>query len=142
AEAQKRLIVVGDDVNAQVRDKDLVQLTTFMYGRIGKTKPIGDAADTWILSKNNILTWQADLDAFESALYSSDIEEDQDFDPFAGMTLDMEWLPADSKEGKLLPGWWPSATNNRHHWLGKMTIKNLWRVDRHEDRGKLAVVQE
>jgi len=142
AEAQKRLVAVGDDVDDQVRDKDLVQLTTLMYGRIGKTKPIGAAADTWILSKNNILTWQADLDAFESALYSSDIEEDKDFDPFAGMTLDMEWLPPDSKEGKLLHGWWPGATNNRHNWLGKMTIKNVWRVDRHEDRGKLAVVQE
>src|SRR5207247_56109 len=86
--------------------------------------------------------WQNDLDAFESALYSTGIEEEQDFDPFAGMKLDMEWIPPDSKEGKFLYGWWPAATNNRHGHIGKMTIKNLWRVDRHEDRGKLPEVQE
>ena len=49
----------------------------------------------------------------------------------------MEWMPADSKEGKFLYEWWPKATRNRHAYLGDMKIKNLWRVERHDDKGKL-----
>jgi hypothetical protein len=142
AEAQKRLAAVGDDLARQVKDKDLLQLTTLMYGRIPKKKPIGAPPATWILTKENVLAWQSDLDAFESALYTTDIEEDPEQDPFAGMALTMEWLPPDSKEGKALYEWWPTATANRHAWIGKMTIKNLWRVERHADRGKLASPQE
>jgi hypothetical protein len=142
AEAQKRLAVVGDDVARQIKDRQLVQLTTLMYSRIPKKKPIGAPPATWILSKENVLAWQNDLDAFESALYSTDIEDDPEIDPFAGMALTMEWLPPTSREGKLLTSWWPSATANRHGWLGAMKIKNLWRVERYADQGKLAPMQE
>ncbi len=142
AEAQKRLVVVGDTVEAQVKDKDLVQLTGLMYMRIPKKKPIGAPPETWILSKENVLGWQNDLDAFESALYATDIEEDAEFDPFAGMRLTMEWLPADSKEGKFVCAWWPKATANRHAHIGAMTIKGLWRVERHDDEGKLPGAQD
>jgi hypothetical protein len=143
AEAQKRLVKVGDDVARQVKDKDLVQLTTLMYGRIPKKKPVGAPAATWILSKDNILVWQNDLDAFESALYATDIDvEEPEFDPFAGMELDMEWIPPDSAVGKHLYEWWPKATANKHAWVGDMKIKNLWRVERHGDKGKIPSAQE
>src|SRR5262249_38574962 len=111
SEAQKRLLKVGDDLKKQIKDKDLLQITTMMYGRIPKKKPIGAPPATWILSKDNILAWQHDLDAFESALYSTDIEEDKgDFDPFAGMKIDLEWIAPDSSLGKFLYEWWPDAT--------------------------------
>jgi hypothetical protein len=142
AEAQKRLIKVGDNVADQVMDRDLVQLTNVMYGRIPKKKPLRAEASTWILSKDNILAWQNDLDAFESALYATDIEHDPEIDPFAGMELTMEWLPSDSKVGKSLYEWWPRATANRHGWLGDMKVKNLWRVERHGDKGKIPAAQE
>ena len=142
AEAQKRLLVVGDDVDTQINDKELKQFTNFMYMRIPKKKPVGAAANTWILSKENILGWTSDLDAFESALYSTDIPEEADFDPFQGMRLTMEWLPADSKEGKFLYEWWPKATMNRHGHIGAMKIKNLWRFEREDDKDKLPPVQE
>ncbi len=142
AEAQKRLLVVGDSVADQVKDKDLVELTAFMYKRIPRKKPIGAAAETWILSKDNVLTWQNDLDAFESALYATDIEHEPEFDPFEGMKLTMEYLPPDSKEGKFLYEWWPKATANRHHGIGTMVIKNVWRVERHDDAGKIPQAQE
>jgi hypothetical protein len=142
AEAQKRLVIVGDDVQAQVADTDLMQLTTLMYSRIPKRKPVGAHAATWILSKDNIFRWLSDLDAFESALYSTDIEEQPDVDPLAGIAITMEWLPPNSKEGKFLYGWWPSATANRHGWVGDMTIKNLWRVDRYDDQDKIAPMQQ
>jgi hypothetical protein len=142
AEAQKRVAVVGDRVDRQVKDRQLVQLSTLMYARIPKKKPVGAPPATWILSQENVLAWRNDLDAFESALYATDIEDDPDVDPFAGMELTMAWLPPDSKEGKELYAWWPAATANRHGWVGTMRIKNLWRVERHADRGKLARVQE
>jgi hypothetical protein len=142
SEAQKRLLKVGDDVKDQVKDKDLLQLTSLMYGRIPKKKALKAAAHTWILNKDNILAWQADLDAFESALYGADIEEDREADPLAAMRLTMEWLPLDSKLGKFISAWWPSATANRHHGIGKMKVKNLWRIERHDDAGKIATPQD
>jgi hypothetical protein len=141
AEAQKRLLVVGDKVEDQVADKDLKQLTGLMYMRIPKKKAVGAPPETWILSKENIMLWTQDLDAFESALYSIDIEEDKEFDPFAGMRLTMEWLPPDSKAGKFLHQWWPKATRRAHHY-GEMQIKNAWLVSRHDDEGKIPAAQD
>ncbi len=142
AEAQERLIKVGDEVKRQVKDKKVMQLTTLMYSRIPKRKPVGAEATTWILSTDNILTWQNDLDAFESALYSSDIEHEIDDDPFAGMKISMEWISPDSNDGQFLYNWWPKATGNRHSYIGKMKIRNLWRVDRHDDAGKIPKAQK
>ena len=142
AEAQKRLVVVGDDVDDQVKDKDLVQLTGLMYMRIPKKKPVGAAANTWILSKENILSWTNDLDAFESALYTTDIEEEKDFDPFAGMRITMEYVPEGSKEGKFLHEWWPRATANRHGNVGAMKIRHAWKFKRHDDEGKIEAAQD
>ncbi len=140
-EAQKRLVVVGDVVEDQVADRELVQLTSVLYSRIPKKKPVGAAADTWILSKNNISLWNLDLDAFESALYSEDIEENTT-DPLAGMPLTMSWIEPKSDLGKFLHNWWPRATANRHGYLGKMNIKNLWKVDRFGDDEKLTSQQD
>lgn len=142
AEAQKRLLKVGDDIKSQVKDKQLMELTTLMYGRIPKKKPLKAAASTWILSKDNILAWQADLDAFESALYGTDIDEEADGDPFGGMAITMEWVPTSSKIGKFVDDWWPDATANKHPGIGKMKIKHIWRIERHDDEGKLAKVQD
>jgi hypothetical protein len=141
-EAQKRLLVVGNDVDDQVKDKELKQLTSVMYGRIPKKKPLNAAPETWILSKDNIFAWQHDLDAFESALYATDVGKAAAVDPFSGMALTMEWLPPTSELGKFLYGWWPHATRNRHAGVGNLKIKNLWIIDRHADKGKLTSVQD
>ncbi len=142
-EAQKRLIVVGDTVEDQVADRELVQLTTVMYSRIPKKKELRAGPETWILSKNNILLWQQDLDAFESALYTTDIEEAKtDVDPFSGMPLDMEWIDPKSGLGKFLYYWWPKASGNRHSYLKDMSIKNMWKVDRHGDETRLRKAQD
>jgi hypothetical protein len=133
-EAQKRLVVVGNNVNHQVADSDLNQLTRLMYSRIPKKKALHCAAHEWILNKDNIFSWTADLDAFESALYVTDIEDSkQTEDVFAGMPITMEWVDPTSIAGKFAYNWWPKATANRHGGLGKMTIKNLWRVQRRGD---------
>jgi hypothetical protein len=142
AEAQKRLAKVGDDVKRQVKDKELTQLTTLMYGRIPKKKALRADPSEWILNKDTVLAWQNDLDAFESALYATDIDHAAETDPLEELQLTMEWVPPGSALGKFLHGWWPGATANRHSYIGKMQIKNLWQVERHPDKGLLPAVQE
>lgn len=80
-EAQSRLAKVGDDLKRQIKDKQLNQLTTLMYGRIPRKKPVGAPAESWVLSQDNILVWRNDLDAFESALYAEEIEHEETSKP-------------------------------------------------------------
>ncbi|MDB5388161.1 MAG: hypothetical protein JWM11_3807, partial [Planctomycetaceae bacterium] len=144
AEAQKRLTAVGDDADIQIKDKPLMELTSLMYSRIPKKKALRAKAEEWILSKNNVLVWQSDLDAFESALYTTDIEhgDEAEVNPLTDLQLNMEWVSPTSDTGKFLYEWWPTATANRHSYIGKMEIKNMWMIDRHADEGKLPVVQD
>jgi hypothetical protein len=142
AEAQRRLAKVGDEVNDQAKDAELMQLTALMYGRIPKKKALRAAPAEWILNKDNILAWQNDLDAFESALYATDIDYETEVDPLAEMQLTMEWVAPDSALGEFLYAWWPQATANRHAYIGAMHIQNLWRVARHADEDRLPVVQQ
>jgi hypothetical protein len=143
-EAQKRLLVVGDNENNQVNDSELKTLTSLIYGRIPKVKPVGAPPSTWVLSKNNILQWQQDLDAFESALNTnlSAVEAAQP-DVFAGMPIKyMEWVDPKSSFGTFLYSWWPKATKNRHGGVGSMVIKNAWRFEREGDFDRLAQAQQ
>jgi hypothetical protein len=136
-EALKRIAIVTifDD---QVKDKELVQYSKYLYGRIPKKKPLHSGPEKWMLSEKNILIWQDDLNAFESALYSSTHTSD----PLAGLPIQMEWVDPKSKVGAFLYEWWPSATANRHGNVGSMRIKNLWKVERHGDETKFQRSQE
>ena len=133
-EAQSRLGKIKDSVAAQVKDTKLNSLTTLLYGRIPKKKPVGAEASTWVLSKDNILSWRNDLDAFESALYATDIQDQQQPDLLEEMNLSMEWVSPSSELGKFLYTWWPKATGNRHAYIGSMKIKNLWKLERNADK--------
>jgi hypothetical protein len=143
-EATKVVARVGDSVDRQVADKDLVQITSQLYSRIPKIKPVGAAASTWILSQNNIAAWQLDLDAYEASLYAAQPQQQDtpQFDPFNGMKLDMEWIDPKSELGTFIYGWWPNGSGDRHAHVGKMRIRNIWRVRRHEDDGKIHTSQE
>jgi hypothetical protein len=142
SEAQKRLAKVGDDAKKQVKDKQLMQITSLMYSRIPKKKALRAEASQWILNKDNILVWQNDLDAFESALYATDIEQEAEVNPLAELDLQMEWVPQKSALGKFLYEWWPQATANRHGYIGDMKVRNLWRIERNADQGCLPDVQK
>ena len=137
-EAQKRLSKIGDDIKKQVKDKQLLEMTTLMYGRIPKRKELRAAAETWVLTKDNVLAWSNDLDAFESALYATDIEQEKEApNPLEELNLHMEWIDPKSTSGKWLYAWWPTATGNRHSYIGSMKLRNLWKVDRHDDKNRL-----
>ncbi len=138
-EAMKRLKVVGNKVDDQIADRDLVELSNLMYGRIPKKKAIGDT--NWILNSDNIGAWRLDLDAFESALVSEEQIEHHVTDPLEGQPYKLEWIDPKTRDGKWLYQWWPKATANRHGHVGTMTIKNLWRVERHGDHDLLTKAQ-
>jgi hypothetical protein len=138
-ESQKRLKVVGDDVNDQIRDKDIMDLTRALYSRIPKKKERNAAPETWVLSANNIVAWGLDLDAFESALYSTSNAAQIVNDPYDGMPITMRHLTRSDPIGEFLYSWFPRCTADRHANMGTMKIKNLWAVDHEgETQGLLA----
>jgi len=130
-EAKRRLGVVGNDLNAQVADKELKNITYALYSRIPKIKPLNAPDKDWILSQDNIFLWEQDLGAFETAVTTGSVSLDND--PLAGYPLDMEWVDPGTNVGKWLYKWWPAATLNKHQNMKTMTIHNLWKVNRHGD---------
>jgi hypothetical protein len=129
-EAMKRVKTVGDSTKDQVKDRDLKELTGFIYSRIPKVKHVHADESTWILSSANIGEWQQDLDAFESALLALDAGSVDDSttvsDPFSGFDLEMKWCDPKTVEGKFLQAWMPEASANRHRSVGGMKIRNMW----------------
>ncbi|MGI9471749.1 MAG: WGR domain-containing protein [Rubripirellula sp.] len=128
-EARTRIAEIDDDVDSQVGDRKLMQLTRLMFSRIPRKKRVGAAPLTWMLTQNNIQDWHDDLDAFESALHAVDIELHPHADILGEMNLEMEWIDPASKVGKSLYKWWPDATAHRHQRMKQMSIKNLWAVN-------------
>lgn len=142
-EAQKRVAYIGDDLDAQIADRDLRVYSAELYKRIPKVKAVGTPDNVWILSGSNIIAWQQDLDAFESALTGElQADTDSDSDPFHGLPLHMEWIDPKTDLGKFLLYWWPKATANKHYAIKDMKIKNLWKIDRHGDDEKFTKTQD
>lgn len=134
-DAMTRVKKVGNKVDDQVKDGELKKLTYNLYGMIPKTKPIGAAEATWILSQDNIKRWQDDLDAFETALKSATVnteDVDDGDDVMKGIPADVEFVPLTSELGKYLVDWWTKGTRNKHGH-DKLTIHNLWKINRHGD---------
>lgn len=130
AAALQRIADVGDKLEDQVADKQLINLTKQIYGRIPKKKELHSEASTWILSANNINAWQLDLDAFASALDANSSESQGDYnDPLESMNLSMEWLSPEDPSGKFIRRWMPDASRNVHANMGRMNILNVWRVE-------------
>lgn len=131
-DALKQVKVVGDNVDDQVKDSTLKKLTYNLYGMVPKAKAHGAPEKDWILSKDNIGRWQDDLDAFETALKSGNVEETQDDDVMQGIPADVSWIDPNSETGRFLVDWWVKATRNRHGHAG-LVIHNLWKINRHGD---------
>lgn len=129
-EASTRIASIDNDLETQINDKKLMQLTGLMFSRIPRKKKVNADPSTWVLSQDNIQNWIDDLDAFENALRTIDADVHDDADMLAEMELDMCWIDPESKVGKSLYQWWPNATANRHKKMKGMTIRNLWAVDR------------
>ena len=129
-EASTRIASIDNDLETQINDKKLMQLTRLMFSRIPRKKKVNSDPSTWVLSQDNIQNWTDDLDAFESALHAISLEVHPDADILGEMNLEMCWVDPESKIGEKLYGWWPSATANRHKKIKTMAIRNLWKVNR------------
>ena len=141
-EAQKRLLLVGDDVHGQTADRTMNDLTRLLYSRIPKIKAVGAPPETWVLSKNNIFQWNQDLDAFEQALVTqSSTPAAVEKDPLAGWGLEMQWLDTHG-EHEWLATHAAKASRNVHHNVGPMRIKNVWKVFRRDDESRFRACQE
>lgn len=141
-DAMDRIIVVGDKVEDQVADSQLKRLTYNLYGMVPKAKRHGAPEEEWILSKDNIRIWQADIDAFETALKSAGVEDEQDDDVMKGIPADLEYLPLNSDIGRYYQEWWMNATRNRHGHISGLKLHHLWRVVRHGDDKVMRGAQE
>lgn len=133
---------VGDNIDDQLKDKEITSLTNLIYSRISKKKARNASPDEWLLTKNNIFSWQQDLDTFESALNSSDNSEEIEFNPFGGAKVNMEWLSPTSELGKFIYSWFPTATLGRHGYVRKIKIKNVWKVEREEELARFENAQK
>lgn len=135
-EALKRIKKIGSDLNDQINDSQLRQLSYVLYSRVPMTKKVGAPESEWILSQDNIDKWNLNLDAFENASKAIDIgAEDvkRDYDPFEGMPIEMVHASSATREGEFIERWMPKATRNRHsHIYGSMKIVNVWCV-RHKE---------
>jgi hypothetical protein len=132
-DALAQVKIVGNKVEDQVTDSTLKKLTYNLYGMIPKGKPFGAAEKDWILSQDNILRWQQDLDAFETALKSGNVEDvTEEDDVLQGIPADVEWIDTKSELGKFLVDWWTKNTRNKHGH-STLNIHNLWKVSRHGD---------
>ncbi len=141
-EAKQQVAKIGDNVENQVANSDLQLLTKTLYSRIPKIKARNAAPETWILSQSNILMWESDLDAFESALGAVDDLEQHTEDPYGGLPIKLEYLDPVSRDGKFIRQWMPKATRNRHGGIGDIKIKNVWRVVRQGDQEKILRFQD
>jgi hypothetical protein len=140
--ALKRISLVGDNIDKQIADKRLRDISTDLYSLIPKIKPRNVDDKVWLLSnytdssmrQSTIDVWKQDLDAFETAAKSGEIAESEERgNPMEGVPADMEWIDPKSDLGKWLYKWWPAASRNRHRGVGPMKVVNAWKVARHGD---------
>jgi len=130
-----RIKKVGDDIKAQVNDTDLQDLSKMVYAIVPRYVPrTGLTDEEAILSSNNILALQADLDAFEAALMNEDfeaeIQEDNQVDPNKVLGRNITWIDPNSDQGKWLETTYLGMTNNRHgHLSGKFKVLNMFAVE-------------
>jgi predicted DNA-binding WGR domain protein len=137
AATMKQIMVVGHDTEDQVNDPTIKQLTNTLYSRIPKEKKLRAAAQDWILNQDNVDLWNLDLDAFESALGAAEVIEQKDdvgVDPYGGMPITMEWMGSSRNPitpmAEWLTKWMPKASKDKHSYLGSITLKNVWKINR------------
>lgn len=141
-EAMKIVSKIGDKEKDQVKDATLTAVTYEYYARIPIVKPVGAPVSSWILGTPNILRLQTDLDAYESALKTTQCIEEEEVaggDPMGGMAVDLNWINPKSDVGQWIYKWMPKATKNVHGHRS-MKIRNAWVLERHGTPAKFGKV--
>jgi hypothetical protein len=142
--ALQRIATIGDDIDRQIQDPGLIDISKMVRGMVPMTFPVSrrasaeDRAKAAILSAGNILSLQDDLDAFEAALRNEDWDENQvqETDPDALLNAKLTWLDPSTKLGRWVTDTIVGMTRNRHgHLSGRLRVKDVFSVSR-PDRDK------
>lgn len=152
SDAMKRLEVVGDDLTAQIADRDLQNLTKLLHGRIPKDLR-GATPAQYMLSKDNVLQWQRDIDVLETALQAAEQHiEEEESDVMQGIPAEVHYIPPSDSlfqylvgewNGRKHSGWWPNATRYMSGTgRSELKVHGLWAVERHGDRAIMRAAQE
>ena len=133
--ALKRIKSVGDSVEKQIKDKGLRDISKMVFALVPQQIPKGGLTDAEaILSSDNILRVQQDLDTFESALDNEDFEieaPNNTVNPDQLLNAKLRWLDLAAEEGRYVQDTLLKQTNNRHGYLrSRMKIKNVFAVVR------------
>jgi len=134
--AMDRIKRVGGRVEAQVNDSDLKAISKMVYALVPRYIPrTGITDEEAILSGDNILTLQNDLDAFEAALQNEDFSTaapTQSVNPDSLLNATLRWLNPRSAEGRWVSQSFLGMSNNRHGYMGRRDarILNIFAVER------------
>lgn len=137
--AGQRIAALGHNIEAQINDKDLIDISKMVRGMVPMSFPISrsasasERAKAAILSANNIIALQSDLDAFEAALRNEDWDETvhAGTDPDALLNAKLTYLDARDELGAWVRQTFERMSRNRHgHLRGGLRIKNVWAVER------------
>jgi len=153
--ALQRLAAVGTNfrdndalVAAQVKDSALRTISTTVNSLVPRPIPrTGWTDEQAILNSGNLLSLQADLDAFETALTTEDFTTTtpvQSIDPDSLLNAQLRWIDPNGTEGKWLWDAFVHMSNNRHGYMGSKSpkVRSLFAVERPDrDARFLAEVQ-
>lgn len=134
--ALSRISLVGNDITRQVNDADLQAISKMVFALVPREIPrSGLSPEQAILSTNNILQVQQDLDAFEAALRNEDFEQETvtpGMDPDALLNAKLTWLDPNGDLGRWVEATYRSMTRNRHGDLArrKLRVRNMFAVER------------
>lgn len=152
-EAQLKPTATHDQqVAIQVADKTLMNMTKLLHGLIPRDIRGAQPAQ-YILSTDNILKWQQDIDVLETALQSADMDtEEPEVDVMQGIPAEVHYIPPSDAlykwlvgemKGKAYTGWWPTATRYRSGTgANPLKVHGLWAVERTGDRRIMRAAQE
>lgn len=125
----------------QLADDKLIDVSKLVAALVPRVIPRGGSsrqrAAAAILSSDNILQIQNDLDAFAAALEDEDfsvVEAERavdDVDPDKLLNAKLTWLDPKSTKGKWIAAVYRAMTNNRHSYIrGKLVVNNIFEVSR------------
>ena len=130
------LLRVGPDTNKQLKDRDLIDLSKLVATIVPRPIPQGGDPMAVLLTSNNILSIQQDLDAFEGALRGEDfsvktVSATPQTDPDSLLNANVRYVDMNTDEGRWLVKTYMAMTNNRHGYLSSPPkVLNVFAIER------------
>ncbi len=140
--AMTRLSSVGNKLEDQLKDQELIDISTLIATMVPRPIPLGGNKTTRqssiILSSDNVLSLQSDLDVFESSLQNEDFdekEEQSDTNPhevlLGGKDCEIAYIDNSTKLHKWISETLSKMTNHNHSYIrGNIKLKNIFEVRR------------